>query len=230
MDDNKKQWIKRGAAIAAVAVVILIIVLNSVKNTREKGSLVANRNLAAEVFGESAENRMKNKGVKEEKAPENAKSYAILVFDSKGKVKNYFTRGLDASKEWTEEELLSVDCIVFAFYDFSTHTYNETENGRTTGKTARVTTDKYDMYYYNPASDAVFKADTLSSGGLPSQTTNPKSTRVTDSMLIRTVKGAIGMFYIPPSVWAVGAVVIVTCGLMTLFIVLSVKKMKNKRA
>ena len=173
---------------------------------------------------------MKNKGVNEERAPENARSYIIVRYDSKGSAMSYMTRGVNASKEWTREELLGVDCIVFAFYDISSYTYSETQNGRATGRTTNVTADQYEMYYYSPAEDAVFKRETLRSGGLPSQTTNPKGTRVTDAELVRTVKDALGMFYIPPSAYAVAIVIAITGGLMAVFIWLSAKKMKNKRA
>ena len=227
MDEKKKykQWIVIGTIVA----VILIIVLSSVKKSREEGRLKANCDLVAEVFGDSIENRLRNKGVNESAAPANAKSYIIFRLDSSGNVINYFTRGINASKEWTKEELSSVDCIVFAFYDIDTHTYNETSNGRATGRTSRVTTDKYKTYYYNPAEDAVFKAETLNSGGLPSQTTNPKSTRVTDSALIGSVRSALGIFYIPASAYACAAAVAVVCGVTAVFIFFSVKRIKAKR-
>lgn len=230
MDELKKKRLITWIAIGAAALVIFLIVFNSVKNSRQNGSLKANRELIASLFGEKTENLMENKGVNEKRTPENAKSFVIVRFDSKGNVKNFITRGLDASKEWTEEELLGVDCIVFAFYDFGTHTYSETENGRATGRTTNVTTDRYEMYYYDPAEDVVFKRETLNSGGLPGQTTNPKSTSVTDGELVRTVKDALGMFYIPTSTYAVAAMIAITGGLMAVFIGLSVRKLKNKRA
>ena len=230
MEEDRKKRIRRRIILGCAAFVILaVIIISRVINNAENGSLTANKTLFVQTYGEVSYNRLRNMGTNESAAPDKVRKYVIVRSKRDGGISSFMTYGINASRAWTQEKLESVDCVVYAFSDTNRSEYGEYVNGRATGRKTGVFTETVELFYYNPAAKAVFRTETLTSGGLPSQTTSPRSSSVSTARLKEAVRDTLGIFYISSGAYAAAAVAVVMTAFLAVFTYVMIKKTKKIR-
>jgi hypothetical protein len=161
----------------------------------------------------------------------------LLIHLKKDKWSIYSTYGLTLREIKTKEDLNKIDVIAFAVSDFYSNTYKY--NG--SGTKVEISTEKVNIYLYNPKEDKLFIHRTLPYHELPKTTNTSRDYTHSVDEIKSTIKKALGIK--DSSIWmgVLGILIIVVIIIVVIFgirnFIKSIKKdnvnknlnMKNKK-